>query len=93
MVTLDKEHILNQSIRHFFRPHRILALFSFITLSVAFVLSLMLEPDSLTWIPYAKISVPIVNGLCAILCLVLIINPEIKWIEILILFVQSFFTL
>lgn len=93
MVTLDKEHILNQSIRHFFRPHRILALFSFLTLSVAFILSLLLEPDSQTWIPYTQVSVPIVNGMCAFLCIVLIIKPELKWIETSILFVQSFFTL
>lgn len=89
----QKERILKSSIKHFFSPHRILAICSLLILSVAFALSLILEPDAQTWIPFPRISIRIINGLCAALCLVLIVNPEIKWIELSILCAQSFFTI
>lgn len=76
----------------FFTPHRILECLAFLILAVAFTLSLILPPDSLTWIPAPQITVPVVNGLCALFCIMLIIRPGIKALEIGILLTQSFFT-
>ena len=78
--------------RPFFTSRRILELFSFLVLSVAFVLSLLLEADPHTWVPAARVVVPVVNGLCAAACLVLICRPGIQQLEIGILLLQSMFT-
>ena len=72
--------------------HRLFEIVSFIILSLAFVLSLILEADSLTWIPFAKVSVPVANGLCALACIPLMFKPGIYRLECGILLVQSFFT-
>ena len=78
--------------KEFFSPHRIFEIFGFLILSVAFIISLILPADTSTWIPAAKITIPIVNGLCALACIPLIIKPGIKSLEISIFLIQSFFT-
>ena len=78
--------------KEFFSPHRIFEIFGFLILSVAFTISLILPADTSTWIPAAKITIPIVNGLCALACIPLIIKPGIKSLEISIFLIQSFFT-
>ena len=81
-----------QKNKNILTPHRIFEFCGFLILSAAFIISLKLPAEPLTWIPFAQITVPVVNGLCALACIPLIIKPGIKWIEISLFFVQSFFT-
>ena len=81
-----------RKVRDIITPHRVFSFCGFLILSVAFVISLVLPAEIRTWIPCPKIVVPVVNGLCALACIPLLIKPGIKWIEVSVFFVQSFFT-
>ena len=72
--------------------HRIMNLFAAITLIIATIIALTIPADTRTLIPRTNIVSPVVYGICAILCLVLVVRPEKYFLESIVLLVQSFFT-
>ena len=76
----------------FFTSHRIFEICLCTLLSITFATSLMLPENYKTWIPYPQILLPLANGLSVLACIILIIKPGIKFLEIGILLVQSFIT-
>ena len=75
-----------------FTSHRLFEICLFMLLSSTFTTSLMLPENYRTWIPIPQILLPLANGICLITCMVLIIKPGIKLLEIGILLIQSFLT-
>lgn len=65
---------------------------SFLILSLAAILSFILEPAAYTIIPNPKITVPVINTLCAVLAFLLLVTPTNIYIESFILILQSLST-
>lgn len=72
--------------------HRIMELVAFLVLAAATGISIVLPYDGKTLIPFPETVIPAMNGVCALLCIPLLINPEFSALEIAILFVQSIMT-
>lgn len=78
---------------NFFNSERIFLVFSFIILLIAAVISFFLPPETRTVIPCPKISIPIINSLCALLTFVTIFKISWRFLQYFILFVESLCTI
>lgn len=71
-------------------PSKLVNFFGFIVLLVASILSIILDPCHITIIPFAKISIPIINSLCTLFCLYLLLFKPTFYIgQCIVLIVQS----
>ena len=77
----------------FFTEERILSLGGCITLSVAAIISFILDAETKTILPYSRIIIPIVNTISAFSALMYFIFPQKKLIAYLIMLVQGIFTM
>jgi hypothetical protein len=75
-----------------FSNRRTMEILGFSVLAAATVLSIIFPVDPRTLIPFPRITVPLINGICTMLCIPLIINPGYSSLEITVLFVQSIST-
>lgn len=79
--------------KKFFTPARIMYFFGFVVLLIATIMNLTTKIQFISVIPYTKYVEAIVNSICAIICLILAINPEIEWLQHIVLFIEAGITL
>ena len=72
---------------------RLFFVFSFLLLATASILSFILPPETRSLIPHTEIVIPIVNSLCAFLCIIVIFKMQYERLQYTILFIQSIFTI
>lgn len=65
---------------------------SFLIITFSFLMSVFVSELDTTIIPYPHIVYPVLNAICAVLCLYLIFFPHHLFIQVFILFVQSILT-
>lgn len=71
-------------------PSKLFNFFGFIVLLVASILSFILDPCPITIIPFPKVTIPILNSLCALFCLYLLLFKPTFYIgQCIVLIVQS----
>ncbi|MCR4741604.1 MAG: hypothetical protein K5866_01865 [Treponema sp.] len=73
-------------------PLRIVYFFSFIVLVCAVVMNLTTKIQFISIIPYTKYVEAFVNSLCAILCIVIIIKPDLLILQYFVLTVEATIT-
>lgn len=72
---------------------RLFLIFSFLLLVTASILSFILPPETRSLIPHTEIVIPIVNSLCAFLCIITIFKMHYEKLQCAVLLIQSIFTI
>lgn len=73
-------------------PERVLSVVSILFISAAFIVSIILDGDPLSIIPYSQIVIPLVHGLCVLLTLSLLIKTNL-YLQVFILLLESGLTI
>ncbi|MBR1639888.1 MAG: hypothetical protein IJ688_10930 [Treponema sp.] len=84
---------MKREIKRFFTEERILDLGGFLILSVAAVISLMVEAETRTILPAPEITIPVINSLCALAALVQFFFPNKHIISYSVMLIQSVSTI